>query len=159
MLVPDSQKKIYEVHFCWVVLVGARGRRLYQKIINPSKMLAVVRKMNRTLVVSSSTLGALQLYFQKTSQNQKSSMLFKRFRRYTKTYHYTFFISFTKKSDTLTIIMVTGYVLNGTIIRFIYTLSLISSNLFVVSKYSQQKIHNQPDRDSSRCIWPACLLR
>ena len=33
------------VIFCWNVLIGAPGRRLYQKIINPSKMLASVKLM------------------------------------------------------------------------------------------------------------------
>ena len=39
------EKNVYEVNFCWNVLIGAPGRRLYQKIINPSKVLASVKLM------------------------------------------------------------------------------------------------------------------
>ena len=34
------------VIFCWNVLIGLPGRRLYQKITNPSKMLAAVKLIN-----------------------------------------------------------------------------------------------------------------
>ena len=37
------EKNVYEVNFCWNVLIGAPGRRLYQKIINPIKVLACVK--------------------------------------------------------------------------------------------------------------------
>ena len=35
----------YEAHFYWNVLIGAPGRRLYQKFINPSIVLASVKLM------------------------------------------------------------------------------------------------------------------
>ena len=38
------EKKIV-VTFCWNVLMDPPGRRLYKKIINPSKMLASVKLM------------------------------------------------------------------------------------------------------------------
>ena len=38
-------KNVYEVNFCWNVSIGAPGRRLYQKIINPSKLSASVKIM------------------------------------------------------------------------------------------------------------------
>ena len=38
-------KKNYEVNFYWNVLIGAPGRHLYQKIINPTKVLASVKLM------------------------------------------------------------------------------------------------------------------
>ena len=37
------KKQFYEVNFCWNVLIGALGRHLYQKIINPSKVLVSVK--------------------------------------------------------------------------------------------------------------------
>ena len=39
------EKKNFVVIFCWNVLIGPPGRRLYQKITNPSKMLASVKLM------------------------------------------------------------------------------------------------------------------
>ena len=39
------RKKILVVIFCWNALIGSQGRRSYQKIINPSKMLASVKLM------------------------------------------------------------------------------------------------------------------
>ena len=38
-------EKKFVVIFCWNILIGPPGRRLYQKITNPSKMLASVKLM------------------------------------------------------------------------------------------------------------------
>ena len=38
-------EKKFVLIFCWNVLIGTPGRRLYKKITNPSKMLASVKLM------------------------------------------------------------------------------------------------------------------
>ena len=38
-----ARARFIEIFFCWNVLIGAPGRRLYRKIINPSKMLDCVK--------------------------------------------------------------------------------------------------------------------
>ena len=41
----SSIEKNYVVSFCWNVLIGAPGRRLYEENINPNKVTASVKLM------------------------------------------------------------------------------------------------------------------